>query len=428
MKRVLVISYYWPPSGGSGVQRWVKMCKYLSSFGWQSVVYTPSNPALTSIDTTLAEDVPADVEIITCPIVEPGQFAKKTTSAQVTPINGQKKSIKQKVMMWARGNFFIPDPRIMWLRPSISFLKEYLEGHPVDAIVSTGPPHSMHLIARRIAREFSIPWVADFRDPWTKMFYFKHLELTSWAERKHQSLEKQVLDECSTVVAVSPFVAAEFMEMTTTPVALITNGYDEDDFDAAATPDYSGFTLLHAGLFASDGNPEVMWRALKTALDNNSSVADDFTLELCGKTDQAIIDSIKAAGLGRYLKNDGYLDHREVVKKMQSAASLMLPLRKEPEYKATLPGKLFEYLASRRPIIGVGQKDGAMAAIIAKTAAGDVFDWNDEEQMVRWFTEKFRLFEEGKLENNKSDISEYSRKCLAGAYAVLLDSLVDKKP
>lgn len=197
-KRVLIISYYWPPTGGSGVQRWVKFAKYLPSEGWQPVIYTPLNPEAITVDESLISEIPPEVEVIKRKIFEPyniyraltGKKGRTAQSGEVNPINSQKKSFTQKVSMWIRGNMFIPDPRCFWIGPSVRFLKKYLKEHPVDVIVSTGPPHSMHLIARKVARSTGIPWVADFRDPWTKMFYFKHLALSPWAERKHARLEK----------------------------------------------------------------------------------------------------------------------------------------------------------------------------------------------------------------------------------------------
>ena len=247
MKRVLIITYYWPPSGGSGVQRWVKFAKYLPAAGWQPVIYTPENPELTTVDKTLSDEIPPEAEIIKRHITEPYGIYRKimgkgsstdlktltgasSNKDEVNPINGGKKSWKQRLSLFIRGNFFIPDPRILWVNPSVRFLKEYLKAHPVDAIVTTGPPQSMHLIGLKLSRATGLPWLADFRDPWTKMFYFKHLGLTKCSEEKHHVLEKEVLDGATKVIAVSPLVQADFQAMTDTPVELVTNGFDEDDF------------------------------------------------------------------------------------------------------------------------------------------------------------------------------------------------------
>ncbi len=440
MKRVLVITYYWPPSGGSGVQRWVKFAKYLPQNGWQPVIYTPENPELTAVDATLEDDVPEDAEIIRRPIFEPygiyrKLFCRGRKSGEVNPINAGKKSAMQKISLWIRGNLFVPDPRCFWVRPSVRFLKKYLEKHPVDVIVSTGPPHSMHLIAREVARLTGMPWVADFRDPWTKMFYFKHLELTRCVQERHRKLEKAVLDDADVIVAVSPLVQEEFRAMTSTPVELITNGFDEDDFSAAdeemrAAEEETGglredvFSIVHTGLFAADGNPVELWNALAEIAASDSAFASMLRIRLAGKTDVQIVESIKAAGLGQITENLGYVSHDEAVREQCGASVLILPLRREPEYRATLPGKLFEYLASRRPVIGIGQTDGAMAKILSESQAGVTLGWEDRKGMKAEILRCWRLFLDGRLRDNGADIEKYSRRRLARRMSELFDSLL----
>lgn len=429
MKRVLIITYYWPPSGGSGVQRWVKFSKYLPSQGWQPVIYTPENPDMPSIDQSLYSDIPGEAEIIKRPITEIYSIYRKISGnkggGEVNPINSQKKTLKQKLMLAIRGNLFIPDPRISWLRPSVRFLKKYLREHPVDVIVSTGPPHSMHLIAREVSKATGIPWVADFRDPWTRMFYFKHLALSDWARKKHEKLEKMVLDDASAVVAVSPLVQEEFKTMTGNRIELVTNGYDPEDFGQIVEPD-GHFNIVHTGLFASDGNPETLWKVLSDLCREDARFAEQLRIRLVGKNDTMILDSIHAAGLERNLVDLGYRDHTVAVREQMGSTMLILPLRKEPEYRATLPGKLFEYLGSQRPVLGIGQTDGAMARILADTGAGETFEWDDEAGirtyvLKRW--EKFLAGDDDSVPDN--NIEQYSRKATARKMAALLESLID---
>lgn len=429
MKRVLIITYYWPPSGGSGVQRWVKFSKYLPSQGWQPVIYTPENPDMPSIDQSLYSDIPGEAEIIKRPITEIYSIYRRISgnkgSGEVNPINSQKKTLKQKLMLAIRGNLFIPDPRISWLRPSVRFLKKYLREHPVDVIVSTGPPHSMHLIAREVSKATGIPWVADFRDPWTRMFYFKHLALSDWARKKHEKLEKMVLDDASAVVAVSPLVQEEFKTMTGNRIELVTNGYDPEDFGQVVEPD-GYFNIVHTGLFASDGNPETLWKVLSDLCREDARFADQLRIRLVGKNDTMILDSIHTAGLERNLVDLGYRDHTVAVREQMGSTMLILPLRKEPEYRATLPGKLFEYLGSQRPVLGIGQTDGAMARILADTGAGETFEWDDEAGirayvLKRW--EKFLAGDDDSVPDN--NIEQYSRKATARKMAALLESLID---
>lgn len=423
------------------MQRWVKFAKYLPQTGWQPVIYTPENPELIVTDSTLETEVPAEAEILRKHITEPYELYRKLTGkrrkaqdGEVNPINSQKKNLWQKLSLWMRGNLFIPDPRCLWVRPSVKFLKDYLEDHPVDVIVSTGPPHSMHLIARKLALATGIPWVADFRDPWTKMFYFKHLPLTSWARRKHERLEKKVLDDASVVVAVSPLVQDDFRKMTDTPVELITNGFDETDFDSAmeelkvsesdfGSDNDSRFKIVHTGLFAADGNPEKLWQVLADISEEDKEFAERLRIKLVGKTDPQILSAIRSHDLGHSLENVGYLSHDAAVREQCGASMLILPLRKEPEYKATVPGKLFEYLASRRPVLGIGQTDGAMARILSDAGAGITVDWDDSKGMKDEILRCWKLFREGNLNDIEEDIDKYSRRRLCRQMADLFESL-----
>lgn len=432
--RVLIISYYWPPTGGSGVQRWVKFSKYLPAEGWQPVIYTPSNPEMITVDESLAAEVPAEVEVIRRKIFEPYGIWRAlsgnkggSTKGEVNPINAGKKSFKQKLSIFIRGNFFIPDPRCLWVRPSVRFLKKYLKEHPVDAIVSTGPPHSMHLIARKLSLATGIPWVADFRDPWTRMFYFKHLGLTGRSERRHHKLEKQVLDDASVIVAVSPPVQRDFQSMTDTPVRLITNGYDESDYESCpeeATDGY--FRISHTGLFAADGIPETLWLVLADKSEADEDFSNALRICLAGKTDSAVIHSIRMAGLGEKLVDRGYQPHLEAVREQKRANILMLPLRMEPEYKSVLPGKLFEYLAARRPVLGIGQSNGAMAAILKECKAGTACDWDDYGGIKKFVDAAWDEFREGRDDFKGEDISRFSRRRLSHEMASLLDSISQK--
>ena len=436
MKRVLIISYYWPPTGGSGVQRWVKFAKYLPSEGWQPVIYTPENPEQLAVDESLAAEIPAEAEILKTRIVEPYEIYKKVLrksghskeAVEVNPVNAQNKSFLQKVAMWVRGNFFRPDPRCLWIRPSVRFLKKYLQEHPVDLIVSTGPPQSMHLIGRALARETGLPWVADFRDPWTKIFYFKHLSMTRATKKWHKKMEKKVLDDASVVVAVSPLVQQEFQQMTQTPVELITNGFDECDFTSERCREAEGgpereFCITHTGLFAADGNPTVLWDVLADKCASDEAFRRALKIRLIGKTDDSIHSALREVGLEDAVEDMGYQPHAVAVEQQRKASLLILPLRKEPEYKAVLPGKLFEYLASWRPVLGIGQPDGAMSMILNTTKTGFVLDWEDRRSIARFIDLCWKNHLEGRLTVDDADISQFTRRNLTHRMAQLFDSL-----
>lgn len=437
MKRVLIITYYWPPTGGSGVQRWVKFARYLPSEGWQPVIYTPENPEQLAVDHSLEAEIPAEAEILKTRITEPYALYRNLLkrsghskeAVEVNPVNAQKKSLFQKAAMWVRGNLFRPDPRCLWIRPSVRFLTEYLKNHPVDMIVSTGPPQSMHLIGREVALRTGIPWVADFRDPWTKIFYFKHLSMSKATERWHHEMEKAVLDDASAVVAVSPLVQQEFQSMTDTPVHLITNGFDLSDYPEEGCCDAAGgkdreFVIAHTGLFAADGNPEVLWDVLKEKCSHDIDFRKLLRIKLIGKTDRQIIEKMEEAGLKENLEDMGYQPHNIAVEQQRAASVLILPLRKEPEYKAVLPGKLFEYMASRRPVLGIGQPDGAMAMILNQTGVGKVFDWNDRNAVKEFIDSCWSLHLEGRLVMKDADISGFTRQALTHQMVQLFERII----
>lgn len=310
--------------------------------------------------------------------------------------------------------------------PSIGALSEGIPERPsVDMIVTTGPPHSMHLIGLKLHKATGIPWIADFRDPWTKIFYYKHLELTKFSDKRYHKLEKCVLDSATRVLAVSPNVQADFQAMTSTPVELITNGYDDTDYLEDFDRD-ENFNVTHTGLFASAGNPVTLWKVLGEKCSADPEFKRALKIRLVGKTDKEIINSIEVFGLKENLHDFGYQSHETAVREQRNASFLILPLRKEPEYASVLPGKLFEYIASRRPILGIGQTDSAMAKFVSDTSSGVVYDWDDEKKIKAWVDFCWNEFTNDELNDNTSDISKYSRKSLTKELVKLMESLINK--
>lgn len=457
MKRALIITYYWPPAGGSGVQRWLKFSKYLPEFGWKPVIYTPSNPELPAIDNSLEKDIPSEIEVIKREIVEPyslyrtilkwGRKGPKNgqnnpqSGVVVNPINHSgEKSWKQKLSLWARANLFIPDPRIFWVRPSVKFLLRYIQEHPVDVIVSTGPPHSMHLIAKKLHQKSGVKWIADFRDPWTEIFYFKHLPMLPCVRRIHKKLEKGVLTGADCVVSVSSQMTQNFSkcglskygESSTNGARYytISNGYDESDFSSAPqrVPD-SKFTILHTGLFSADGNPKNLWSVLAAICEQNPKFKEDLRIKLVGKVDREVIESIEIAGLESCLEDLGYLPHSEIPSLQRNCWVLLLPLREEPESKGILTGKFFEYLAAQRPILAFGPKDGEVAKVLDETASGNIYEWSEKGELTQKvmvlyqrYTNTERIDEETSINSTPSTILKYSRRYLTKEMVALFES------
>ena len=433
-KRVLIITYYWPPSGGSGVQRWLKMVKYLRSFGWEPIVYTAEGGEVPAIDLSLEKDVPKGIEVIRYPIWEPYSLYKKLIGQKKEQrINTgflsetAKPKLKEKLSVWIRGNFFIPDARCFWIKPSVKFLTNYLLEKPVDAIVSTGPPHSMHLIAQGVVQKINIPWLADFRDPWTDIDFYDQLMLTQRADAKHKRLEKGVLTRATEVVTVSWNWAADFKKIVNRPIEVITNGFDEDDFKTEAVDLYEGFLFHHIGAMNKDRNPHNFWKALGEICKTNSAFASDLKIKLTGKNDFSVIQSIREHGLEQFTELVEYLPHQEVVRSLMRSPLLLLPLNDTPNTLGIIPGKLFEYLAAKRPIFAIGNLKGDTARIINEVKAGSMVGFTDYEATKNAILKFYADYKNGRLKlESDTMIDKYSRKNCTGQIAELLNKITSK--
>lgn len=435
MKKVLIITYYWPPTGGAGVQRWLKFSKYFRQFGWEPVIYTPSNPDFPINDNTLLKDVPADLTILKTQITEPYDIYRKIMRKKKTETvnqgflsEGKENTFLQSAMIWVRGNFFIPDARKFWIKPSIVYLSDYIQKNRIDAVISTGPPHSMHLIAMGLKQKFNIPWIADFRDPWTQIDFYSQLKLSSFADAKHKKLENQVLTQANKVVTVSPSCAKDLEKLGNRKVDVITNGFDTDDFSSAAIGVDSkiadGFMFHHTGALNKDRNPYTLWKVLGDLCKENIELKKDLILKFTGKTDAIVFEHLKQQGLEANFQKLEYMPHSEVVKSMVQSPILLLPLNNTPNNAGVLSGKLFEYLAAKRPIFGVGLPNADAASILQETQAGVMVDFDDYEGTKKHVLSLYDQYKSNTLKIQSNSIDKYSRENCAGSYAKFLNEIV----
>lgn len=423
MKRVLIITYYWPPSGGSGVQRWLKMSKYLPENGWQPVIYTAEDAEYPVEDQSLMNDVAPEAEVIRRPIVEPYTFYKKflgikkgeKVKAGFINDGAKKTGWKENLSVWLRGNLFIPDARCWWIRPSVRFLKRYLKEHPVDTIISTGPPHSMHLIAKELHKKFNIPWVADFRDPWTDIDFYKDLKLTRRSDRKHHRLERQVLSEATRVVTVGWDCAKGLENHGANNVAVITNGYDFFDISNENYQKTSILTMSHIGIIGANRNPEMFWEAI-------SELDIPMKIRLIGQIDNSVIESIKRHNIENYVEIIPYIPHNQVIEEQQKSDVLLLFVNNTPNAKGILTGKLFEYIASGRPILSIGPENGDSSRILNETQSGVTVDFNDKEKMKSVIRDFVKKYNDNQLITRHNEMVEkYSRRNLTKDFVKLLN-------
>lgn len=444
-KRVLFVSYYFPPSGGPGVQRTLKFVKYLSRFGWTPVVLTvdPEAASYPAIDRGLMSEVP-DVEVIRTNAWDPySLYARvlgkpKSATVGVGFIGEGKENKRQALGRWIRGNLFVPDARVGWIPFASRAALRYLKESPVDAIITTGPPHSAHLIGQKLKRILGVPWVADFRDPWTGIDFYESLRMSAYSKRRDRRLELSVFQEADAVVAVTPGMVRSLATKGAAPVSLISNGFDPDDFkepsgarsivDLEREAERRPPVLAYVGNMNGARNPEGLWEAL-ARLRKRGVDFGDFRVRLVGPIDGEITRRVQHHNLADIVDIEPPVDHAEAIRIMQQSEMLLLVINRVTGADAILTGKVFEYIGSGRPVLGLGPVGGDAADVLRHSGAGTLFDWDDVEGIEAYVANAFgfgceRIPTSGAPPEGRA---AYSRLDQAGQVASLLNQLVVAK-
>lgn len=425
-KRVLIVTYYWPPAGGPGVQRWLKFVKYLPEHDIEPIVYCPSNANYPIIDKSLEAEIPENLTILKQPIKEPYKLANLFSKQTKTISKGiikekNKQSLPERLMLFIRGNFFIPDARKQWVKPSTNFLTTYIQDFNIDTVITTGPPHSLHLIGLKIKQKLEVNWIADFRDPWTTIGYHKQLKLTNFAKKQHKQLESKVLNHADQIVVTSPRTKTEFEAITNKPITVITNGYDQEKVEVNNLDEK--FTLSHIGSLLSKRNPEILWQALSEIINNNDDFKRCFQLNLVGEVGEDIINSLGKYNLIDYLNKTGYVSHNEAVKFQKKSQVLLLIEINSEDTKAIIPGKLFEYMVSNRPILAIGPKGADISKLITETNTGKFFNYSEYDALKSEILNMFEAYQNKTLNVNAIGLQKYSRKALTKQLVDLINNL-----
>lgn len=422
-KKVLIITYYWPPAGGPGVQRWLKFVKYLPSFGVEPIIYTPENPTYPIIDNNLSENLD-HITVIKKPIQEPYKVANlfskdKTKSMSSGIITSKKKqTLSEKLLLYIRGNVFIPDARVLWVKPSVDFLENYIKEHNIDTVITTGPPHSMHLIGMKLKEKFHIRWIADFRDPWTKIVYHKELKLTSIAQKKHLELERKVLRTASQIIVTSPSTKDDFSKITSKPIEVITNGYDPEEIVPFIID--TKFSIAHIGSLLSERNPRVLWKALAELVKEYPKFKHDLELKLIGTVSEEIINTLEEFKLLKFVKKVGYIPHNQCLVEQHKSQVLLLIESDSEETKAILPGKLYEYMASGRPILAIANEQSDIKRIITLTNTGIFCDYSEKEKIKETLVNFYEQYKNNDLESAPIGLQYFSRENLTKRLANII--------
>ena len=428
-KKVLIITYYWPPSAGGGVQRWLKFSKYLPEYGWEPVIFTPENPDFDLKDESLARDVSPQTEVLKFPIWEPYSIFKKLSGRkelkQGQVLEGGKKSIMSRLAIWLRGNVFIPDPKVFWAKPSADYIATILESNHIKTIVTTGPPHSMHLIGLKLKmKNPAITWIADFRDPWSKWDILQKFNMSVLVWRKHRNLEQQVIRAADCVLTVSDSWKSDFEKLGARRAKTITNGFDEEDFNTSiSAPHPNKFRISHVGMLNVFRNPEWFWKVLDEMVAAGE-FSNDLEIEFVGILSDDVLATFEShAHLMPLIQKHNYLPHSEVLEKYQQSSVLLLLQNNSENAKGHLPGKFFEYLGANRKILCVGNKESDLAEILYETKSGSVFEQVDEDQLKSFLREAYQGWKAGNSVSNVEGVIRFGRRSLTKELSELLNSL-----
>lgn len=432
-KKVLIVTYYWPPSGGPGVQRALKFAKYLPQFGWEPIILTIKDGEYPAIDESLEKDIPEECMVYKTKAIEPNFLYKKFTGMKkddkipVANLAQKDLSWKKKLSNWVRLNLFIPDAKIGWIPYAVAEGKKIIEQEKPDVIFSTSPPPTVHLIAKKLAKWSGIKWVADFRDPWTNIHYLQHQKINFLSKKYNKKLETEVVATCNKAICVS----ANFIDLITDDkkekFSVITNGFDEE-LDPIQTTRIknSKFTILYIGGLTWNRYFNTFFVELKDLLIQGKLDRNKVTLKFAGSIAPEIQEELeelfKDLGIAEF---HGYIPHTEAVKQMYTADLLLLFLEQVKGYEGHIPGKLFEYLSTGNQVLGIGNTSGESAKILRGTNSGDIFK-PEEKTAIR--TQILKVYSQWAIDakptNNTSLIETYSRKELTKQLAKQLNDML----
>jgi len=433
MKKVLIITYYWPPASGPGVQRWLKFAKYLPEFGWQPIILTVKNGSFPAYDESLLKDIPETSEIFYSKTLEPFTLynflrGKKGTSVEpgMSSIKGKNKSLYQKIAAYIRANFFIPDARIGWLPYALKEVKNILKKHKIDIVITTSPPHSAQLIGAAIKEQYHLPWIADFRDPWVNMYINQILDLSSRVKQKNIQYENKVLRLADMVMVVGNSMHKEFTPRNSNTYVLY-NGFDTKDLPSLEAKPSVNFVLEYVGKLSPVADTPILWKTIKELRNSYPNFKKHFRLSFTGMISEPIKQSIEKEKLSTITSFHPFIPHQEAIKKMIDANMLLLIIANTPENDRIITGKIFEYLATQTPILGIGPIEGDAAILLRQCERMPMVDFNDANGMKKALLTHFDHWlkhQNFSLKNTNNLHLKFSRKKITQKLVHLLDGLI----
>ncbi len=387
-KKVLIFTYYWPPAGGVAVQRFLKFSKFLHEYGWQPIIITVNNGSYPYYDESLLKEVSPETQVYRTKTFEPFELynllrgQKGKTMPLVAVGANANKTFFQKLSEYIRANFFIPDARKGWVPYAVKQAETILKTEKIDAIITTGPPHSAHLIGLELKKKFGLKWIADLRDPWTGIVYNEMLPRTEATRRKDLKLETQVLKTADCTVVISPGMKEQF-EDRAKKIEVIFNGYDEANFQTTAgsvSKPSESFTIRYVGNLMASQNTPNLWKAIS---ELRKTINANIKLEFTGRVDAEIQNSITDAGINDITTYNPFTDQQTAIDLTRVASLLLFAIFNLPNSKLVITGKIFEYLASCNEIISFGPVDGDASAILNKVGHKPMIAFNDYPETLK---------------------------------------------
>lgn len=427
---VLFISYYWPPSGGAGVQRALKFVKHLPAFGLTPTVVTvdEKQAAYPVQDASLAAEIPPAVRVIRTATSEPFAFYKKLTGKKEIPYGGfanqNNQNFGQQLFNFLRGNLFIPDARVGWNRFALRASKKLLQAESFAAVVTTSPPHSSQLIGLQLKKQFpGVKWIADLRDPWTDIYYYKQLHHTALAKKIDANYEKAVIEAADALLVTSAdtkrLLLAKSPTVDSTKIHVLPNGYDDEDFSYPSAPPADLFCITYTGTITETYNIELFLKAFAEVARRYPAIP--FRLRFVGKLADSVRRQVEQAGISALTETIPFVPHRESIRYLMSATMLLMGIPDVANNFCILPGKLFEYLAANKPIICIGPLHSDADQIIDECGAGRVFHYAAYDLMVDYLDQMARNWQiNPNLDLPLIDYHHYSRHALTGKLAEII--------
>jgi hypothetical protein len=424
-KKVLIITYYWPPAGGPGVQRVLKFVKYLPDFGWEPIVLTVRNGEYPAMDESLLSEVPDAVKVYKTKTIEFFNLfkfftnKKKTENIETFILEGRVKGFSKRIFAWIRANIFLPDARIGWNLFAVKTAVQIIKDDNIEAIYSSSPPHSVQLIAGAVKKKSNLPWLADLRDPWVDAFWESSLKRNFFSKKLVLRMEKKLFLNSDHITVVSKGMKEAFEnKFDSTNISIIHNGFDHSDFINLNKRQNEKIEIIYTGSMASSQNPLNLFRAL-SKLSNEEQ--DKVRLRIFGSVDDSIQQELNHLDLSKIVKIESYIPHNEVVQVMKNADLLLLLIpHNRPDI---LTGKLFEYIGTQNPILCIGP-NGEASEIVNNNTIGHHYNY---KQDLSKFTKNLisnestpKSIEEVNLNLQES---KFTRRNLTGKLAKKLDKI-----